>query len=68
VALSGSSDRFGQVRWNVHGCFSIDRFIEKSEFSHFFPCFPVSASQGFVGWLKPHRKKTLNQKKSLKPG
>jgi hypothetical protein len=26
----------------------------------------VSASQGFVGWLKPHRKKTLDHKKKFK--
>jgi hypothetical protein len=39
VGLSGSSGRFGQVRWNVYGCFSIDGFIEKSESSHFSPVF-----------------------------
>jgi hypothetical protein len=39
VVLSGSSGRFGQVRWNVYGFFSIDGFIEKSESSHFSPVF-----------------------------
>ena len=39
MVLSGSSGRFGQVWWNVYGCFSIDGFIEKSESSHVFPVF-----------------------------
>jgi hypothetical protein len=39
VVSSGSSGRFGQVRWNVYGCFSIDGFIEKNESSHFSPVF-----------------------------
>jgi hypothetical protein len=69
VVLSGSSGRFGQLRWNVYGCFSIDGLIEKSESSHFFPvfqCLPAKVlsstnkcpqdikAQAYISLVRPH--------------